>query len=99
MTLEEELVKLLKQPTLDNSWARVGDIRRRLVQMKRDEESYWALRARVERLKIGDSNSKFFSAIDGLWDSNGVLRKDEVGMSEVVLDYFSALLKVRGLKI
>jgi hypothetical protein len=73
----------------------------KLSRLEDQKETYWKQRAHVDWLKNGDRNTKYFHSfaserkkmnrIKNLKKEDGVVVEDEVGMKEVVTNYFSTL--------
>ena len=67
------------------------------------EERYWRQRSRVEWLKGGDNNTRFFhmkatirrarNQIKGLWDSNNHWQVSRRGMENIIFEYFGSIFQ------
>uniref|UniRef100_A0A803NGJ4 Reverse transcriptase domain-containing protein n=1 Tax=Cannabis sativa TaxID=3483 RepID=A0A803NGJ4_CANSA len=74
-----------------------------LDELLAQEETYWQQRSRVDWMKCGDQNTKFFHAyassrnqhnkISKLNDANGVEVTKKEGLTDVISSYFAALFK------
>lgn len=98
--LEKEIKSL--QGRMDApSVAKFKEARRNLSLLLIAEETHWKQRAKVFWLQDNDSNSKFFhrmasarkkiNTIDKLQDDGGSWITDQLGICEVVHNYFSQL--------
>ncbi|KAK2657968.1 hypothetical protein Ddye_011020 [Dipteronia dyeriana] len=96
----EELHRVSENIQTD-SWAEIRVLERRLDKLLAEEESYWKQRSRVEWLKGGDRNTKFYhwkassrrarNEIVGLYDEGGNWCAEGNDVEMIVVDYFSKL--------
>lgn len=106
LRLEKELNLIRSHNSTAFNRAEEERIMKHITEMRREEEDYWAQRSRIEWLKSGDSNSKYFHAyasqrrkvnkIAGLFDARGTWREDMVGMETTINEYFVNLFKSNG---
>ncbi|KAA3460547.1 reverse transcriptase [Gossypium australe] len=105
-TLENKINKIIDSTSRDNSVRMLKEYRRRLNFLYEKIERYWAQRSRVQWLKYGDRNTKFFHAkatgrfkknsIEKIKDGNGVWIKDSKDICEAARNYFSNLFRSNG---
>lgn len=100
---------LVAQQRLQEEMANKGNVQGARAQIENllgEEEIYWRQRARVDWMKWGDRNSKWFhqratqrrkcNRIEGLWDTDGRWVEDEEGMEQIVVGYFQNLFVSNG---
>ncbi|KAK3230421.1 hypothetical protein Dsin_002302 [Dipteronia sinensis] len=83
------------------SWRVIRTIERQLDELLEEEEAYRKQRSRVEWLREGDRNTRFFhwkasarkgrNKINGLRDNNGMWQTDFQNMVNVITDYFGKM--------
>ncbi|KAK2655254.1 hypothetical protein Ddye_008306 [Dipteronia dyeriana] len=83
------------------SWGVIRQLENKLDELPVEEESYWKQRSKVEWLKEGVLNTKFFhwkaltrrarNKIRGLFDDRGVWCVEQSELKRVVVGYFSNL--------
>lgn len=77
--------------------------RPKLEGLLQQESDYWKQRAKVLWLTDGDRNTKFFhrkasnrrakNMIKGLFDSDGVWQDSDIGLENIVLNYFDTMFR------
>lgn len=77
--------------------------KKEIKELWKQEEIYWGARAKVNWLKLGDRNSKYFhastlkrrenNAIHSVKDSNGDWRNDKEGIMHAFNDYFKDIYR------
>uniref|UniRef100_A0A803PEK6 Reverse transcriptase domain-containing protein n=1 Tax=Cannabis sativa TaxID=3483 RepID=A0A803PEK6_CANSA len=85
---------------------RFGELKNQLSRIMDQRETFWKQRAKQFWLKEGDKNSRYFhmaattrrgnNAISKLRDGNGQWVSWENGLSELIVDYYSALFSASG---
>ena len=96
--LQQSVEALHKGPRDGDSMVRIQEVEKEFDKVLGWEEEYWRQRSRVEWLKNGDRNTKFFyykassgrkkSEILGLEDREGHWREDDKEIKDVVCNYF-----------
>lgn len=97
-TTERKLAKAQKQSPDANMIAACETMTSDLDKLHRMEEAYWHMRSRVNELKDGDSNTKYFhhkassrkkrNLIRGLEDPNGNWLTSSVDIERLITAYF-----------
>ncbi|KAL5839810.1 hypothetical protein ACOSQ4_012418 [Xanthoceras sorbifolium] len=82
-------------------WRRLREVEVELAHLLDVEEGYWKQWSRVQWLREGDKNTRFFHAqslvrraknsIEGLFDVNGVWRTDQGSMVQIISNYFDSI--------
>lgn len=95
---------ILAQPLMEESIAKKSSLMQRLDALLSDEESFWCQRSRIQLVKEGDWNTKFFhqracirkakNHISDLRDELGRWRESEAEIEAI--DYFSDMFKSSG---
>ena len=90
--------------SLKDTEVEIWELRKEINEVLIREEIMWKQRSRVEWLKNGDRNTKFFHAaasqrrrknkIEGLMDFEGVWHKEEGETKDIILDYFKAIFNL-----
>ncbi|XP_062014459.1 uncharacterized protein LOC133730987 [Rosa rugosa] len=101
--IRSRLQTLLNQPLADGSQEESMALNLKLDKLLSDEHAYWKQRSKITWLKDGDRNTKYFhrkasyrrakNRLVGLFDSNGEWQSSELGLEQVILDYFSGMFK------
>ena len=94
---EKKLAKAQRCSPDANMIAACNSLALDLDELHRIEEAYWHLRSRVNELRDGDSNKKYFHHkassrkkrnLRGLEDSNGVWQTSKVDIEHLISEYF-----------
>ncbi|KAI9170484.1 hypothetical protein LWI28_028751 [Acer negundo] len=88
------------------SWKEIVVLEERLNYALNIDERYWKQRARIDWLKSGDKNSRFFHSkasarkarnrIRGLHDKNGHWKDSKTDIERIVANYFENLFTTSG---
>ncbi|KAK3211612.1 hypothetical protein Dsin_016318 [Dipteronia sinensis] len=88
------------------SWREIRDMENKLNKVMETEERYWRQRAKVEWLKNGDFNTRFFHSkasarkarnrIKELFDYGGTMRDSKDDLEIIAIDYFKRLFSTRS---
>lgn len=99
--LIKELNDILNYRAIHHNLHRIRPLEREIEKLSDQEEMHWAQRSRVNWLKNGDINSKFFHSsasnrlrtnfINGLFNARGEWCEDDQSMADITLDYFHNL--------
>ncbi|KAL5846033.1 hypothetical protein ACOSQ3_009557 [Xanthoceras sorbifolium] len=101
--LKEKKAKLqhISQDIRSGSWEAMRIVEQELDGLLNQEEVFWQQRSRVDWLRSGDTNPKFFNSwasgrrvrnkIHGLFDGDGCCREDKVDLERIVSDYFQSI--------
>lgn len=97
--LKEELRQAYQQPTFNGFWIREMEVE--LKRAIRNEEIYWQMKSRVQWLREGDKNTRFFhaqtvkikkrNAIRGLEEEDGMWSTNRQRIQDVYVRYFHTL--------
>lgn len=100
-TTERKLAWAQKQTPNANMLVACNTMANELDGLHRVEEAYWHLRSRVNELKDGDKNTKYFhhkansrkkrNLIRGLMDDDGNWRMSKTDIERLVLVYFESI--------
>lgn len=106
--LRSELQEMINNPRGSNDHIKVQRINQEIESLWQQEELYWGMRSRINWLKWGVKNTKFFHAttiqrrirnrITMLKNSEGRWMRSEKAIKEMAGAYFNDLFKLGGNK-
>lgn len=101
--LKKQIVKLENSSDRGTRHAEINKCKELISKLWDQEELYWRARSRLQWLKGGNKNSKYFHAttlqrrsrnkVARLKDSSGVWVDEENGLKELIRSYFSSLFE------
>ena len=93
----EELKKACSA-SISASWSLISHLENQLNQALAIEERYWKQRSRIDWLRYGDCNTRFFhlrasarripNNIGGLFNEDGMWVIEKIGLEEIISNYF-----------
>ncbi|XP_055960697.1 uncharacterized protein LOC126668753 [Mercurialis annua] len=96
--ITRRIIDLKQISPMDIDWSTIRDLEYQLKQFHIQDEIYWAQKSRVQWLKCGDCNSKFFHAkykernrrnnISGLRSMQGSWVTDQISINTLILNHF-----------
>lgn len=106
MGLKRQLNDMLNQESSRVNWSEVGDIKKQIKELWKQEEIFWGQRSRLKWLNWGDKNSKFFHAstiqrrdrnrLQRIKNDQGSWIEGQNNISQAILEHYSEVYKTEG---
>jgi hypothetical protein len=104
---QKDLVRKIGDGDMGGSRSDLKREQHQLDALLEKEERFWRQRSQLGWMKCGDKNTSLFhrkasarkkrNSIIGLFDGNGVWREGELGVEEVITDYFNEIFSSSSL--